>query len=200
MLSPNWNIARARDSRVFAFTSFQGPGYVLPDDDRFWAAAVDLGMPVTAHTNGGTTRFSPEGPVVHYSQIPESAVAGRDPVRLLVRFTSDNALAPLQLAFAGVFDRFPTLRVYWAETQVGWLPYCLAQIDDNYERNRHWALRQWSMAPLKYKPSEYLRERNLWGFMKDPFGVRLRRISASKRCCGAVTSLTLQAIGRSRAE
>jgi Amidohydrolase len=95
-------------------------------------------------------------------------------VSLLVRFTSDNALAPLQLAFAGVFDRFPTLRVYWAETQVGWLPYCLSQIDDNYERNRHWATRQWGMEPLKHRPSEYLCEYNLWGFMKDSLGVRLR--------------------------
>jgi hypothetical protein len=30
------------------------------------------------------------------------------------------------------------------------------------------------MQPLKCKPSAYLRERNLWGFMKDPLGVRLR--------------------------
>ena len=30
------------------------------------------------------------------------------------------------------------------------------------------------MAPLERKPSEYLRERSLWGFMKDPLGVRLR--------------------------
>jgi predicted TIM-barrel fold metal-dependent hydrolase len=92
----------------------------------------------------------------------------------MVRFTSDNGLAPLQLAFAGVFGRFPQLRVYWAETQIGWLPYCLSQIDDNYERDRHWAYRQWGLEPLKRKPSEYLRECNLWGFMRDPFGVRLR--------------------------
>ena len=166
--------ARAGFKGVCLYKFPNGKGYVLPEDDRFWAAAVDLAIPVTAHTNGGTTRFSREGPVVHYNQTPGRVIPGRDPVTLLVRFTSDNALAPLQLAFAGVFDRFPTLRIYWAETQVGWLPYCLAQIDDNYERNRHWAMRQWGMAPLKRRPSDYLRERNLWGFMKDPFGVRLR--------------------------
>ena len=93
---------------------------------------------------------------------------------LMIRFASDNALAPMQLAFAGVFDRFPNLRVYWAETQIGWIPYCLSQIDDTYERNRHWAYRQWGLEPLKLKPSEYLRQYNLWGFMKDPHGVRLR--------------------------
>ena len=154
-----------------------GKGYPLPVDDRFWAAALDLNMPVTAHTNGGTTRFSREGPVFQYAHGPGKGVEtfpGRDPVNLMVRFASDNALAPLQMAFAGVFDRFPNLRIYWAETQIGWLPYCLSQIDDNYERNRHWAYRQWGQEPLKRQPSEYLREFNLWGFMKDPFGVRTR--------------------------
>lgn len=166
--------ARAGYKGVCLYKFPSGKGYALPEDDRFWAAAVELGMPVTAHTNGGTTRFSREGPVYRYSETPDRAAPGRDPVSLLVRFTSDNALAPLQLAFAGVFDRFPKLRVYWAETQIGWLPYCLSQIDDNYERNRYWAERDWGMQPFKCKPSEYLRERNLWGFMKDPLGVRLR--------------------------
>ncbi|HYT58506.1 MAG TPA: amidohydrolase family protein [Verrucomicrobiae bacterium] len=166
--------ARAGYKGVCLYKFPSGKGYALPEDDRFWAAAVEIGMPVTAHTNGGTTRFSREGPVYRYSETPDRAAPGRDPVSLLVRFTSDNALAPLQLAFAGVFDRFPKLRVYWAETQVGWLPYCLSQIDDNYERNRYWAERDWGMQPFKCKPSEYLRERNLWGFMKDPLGVRLR--------------------------
>jgi len=166
--------ARAGYKGVCLYKFPSGKGYALPEDDRFWAAAIELGMPITAHTNGGTTRFSREGPVYRYSETPDRAAPGRDPVSLLVRFTSDNALAPLQLAFAGVFDRFPKLRVYWAETQVGWLPYCLSQIDDNYERNRYWAERDWSMQPLKCKPSAYLRERNLWGFMKDPLGVRLR--------------------------
>jgi predicted TIM-barrel fold metal-dependent hydrolase len=166
--------ARAGYKGVCLYKFPSGKGYALPEDDRFWGAATDLDMPVTAHTNGGTTRFSREGPVYRYSETPDRAAPGRDPVSLLVRFTSDNALAPLQLAFAGVFDRFPKLRVYWAETQVGWLPYCLSQIDDNYERNRYWAERDWRMQPLKCKPSEYLRERNLWGFMKDPLGVRLR--------------------------
>jgi len=166
--------ARAGYKGVCLYKFPSGKGYALPEDDRFWAAAIELGMPITAHTNGGTTRFSREGPVYRYSETPDRAAPGRDPVSLLVRFTSDNALAPLQLAFAGVFDRFPKLRVYWAETQVGWLPYCLSQIDDNYERNRYWAERDWGMQPFKCKPSEYLRERNLWGFMKDPLGVRLR--------------------------
>ena len=152
-----------------------GKGYPTPEDDRFWQASLDMSMPITAHTNGGSTRFDRRGPLFKYPKEPSESGGGeRDPVSLLFRFAGDHPAAPLQMAYAGVFERFPTLRIYWAETQAGWLAYSLTQIDDNYERNRYWAERQWGMAPLKRKPSEYLRERNLWGFMKDPLGVRLR--------------------------
>ena len=64
--------------------------------------------------------------------------------------------------------------MYWAETQIGWLPYCLSQIDDNYERNRYWAERFWGLEPLPRPPSQYLKTQCHWGFMKDPLGVELR--------------------------
>ncbi len=150
-----------------------GKGYPLPEDDRFWAAALELGVPITAHTNGGSTRFVREGPVFKYPN-DHAASPGRDPVAMAVRFASENSMAPLQLAFAGVFDRFPNLRIYWAETQIGWLPYSFAQIDDNYERHRFWAKREWGLDLLERRPSEYLRDHALWGFMKDPFGVEVR--------------------------
>jgi predicted TIM-barrel fold metal-dependent hydrolase len=152
-----------------------GKGYPTPDDDRFWAAALDLKMPITAHTNGGTTRFAREGPVFQYARTPGDAGGpGRDPVNLMVRFASENAISPLQMAFAGVFDRFPTLRIYWAETQIGWLPYCLSQVDDNYDRNRYWSERLWGLEPLPRPPSDYLKKHCLWGFMNDPLGIELR--------------------------
>lgn len=151
-----------------------GKGFPTPEDDKFWAAAIDLAIMVSAHTLGGTTRFSREGPLFQYAHTPKAAGGnGRDPLSLVVRFAGENALTPLQLAFAGVFDRFPTLSLYWAETQIGWLPYSLSQVDDNYERNRYWAERDWGMPPLQRLPSEYLRSQ-YWGFMNDPLGVELR--------------------------
>jgi hypothetical protein len=94
-----------------------GKGYPTPEDDRFWAAALDADFPITAHTAGGTTRFSREGPVFQYEKPPHDAIPGRDPLNLLVRFCGENGIAPLQMAMAGVFDRFPKLKIYWAETQ-----------------------------------------------------------------------------------
>ena len=151
-----------------------GKGYPMPGDDQFWAAAIDMGMPLTSHTVSGSTRFTNEGPVFQYTKPPKSSGEGRDPISIIGRFASENAIAPLQLMFAGVFDRFPTLRYYFAETQIGWLPYCLSQLDETYERHRDYAYNKWGLEPLARLPSEYLRERCSWGFIKDPLGVQLR--------------------------
>jgi predicted TIM-barrel fold metal-dependent hydrolase len=78
------------------------------------------------------------------------------------------------MAMAGVFERLPKLRIYWAESQAGWLPYSLAQIDDNYERNRYWGERLYGIEAAAHPPSHYLKTHCLWGFMKDPHAVRMR--------------------------
>jgi predicted TIM-barrel fold metal-dependent hydrolase len=151
-----------------------GKGYPTAEDDKFWQTALEMKMPLSAHTANGSTRFSREGPLLKYEKVPADAIPGRDPVNLLVRFVGEEPAGALQLAMAGVFDRFPTLRIYWAETQIGWLPYCLSQLDDTFERNRHWSERLWGFKPPERTPSDYLKTQNLWGFMRDPLGVRLR--------------------------
>ena len=79
-----------------------------------------------------------------------------------------------QFIVAGIFDRFPKLRIYWAENNVGWLPYFGEQIDHEYETNRFWAERQMGLPRLKRLPSEYLKENAHWGFFEDRIGMKLR--------------------------
>ena len=159
-----------------------GKGYPTPEDDTFWAAAVDLHMPVTHHTGGGTTRMTGrDEPTFSYTKgvgsddgDAEGALRG-DPMRhWLFRFCGDAACAPIQLAFAGVWDRFPTLQIYWAETMIGWLKYALWQMDDHYERYKYLAKGLYGLDWLERLPSEYIREHCLWGFLSDPIGVSER--------------------------
>jgi predicted TIM-barrel fold metal-dependent hydrolase len=152
-----------------------GKGYPTPEDDRFWARALELRMPLTSHTNNGSTRFTNEGPVFSYPKVEIENRVQRDPISIeFFRFCGDAAFTPIQLAFAGVFDRFPELHMYWAETQAGWLPYALWQIDEHYDRYMNLVNEQWGLQPLARRPSEYLRTQNLWGFLYDAVGVRLR--------------------------
>lgn len=147
-----------------------GKQYPKPEDDRFWAAALDLNMAVTSHTRAGTTRFADKGP---WFQYPKSGYKG-DPIEQLFRFCGDAAFAVLQMAFAGVFERFPSLQIYWAETQIGWLHFALWQIDDHYERYRHLAKGMFGLEWLTRRPSDYIRDHSLWGFLYDPIGVSTR--------------------------
>jgi predicted TIM-barrel fold metal-dependent hydrolase len=155
-----------------------GQGYVKPEDDKFWAAALDLGMCVTSHTNGGTTRLgASSGGVFQYPKMLVKAGGGvRDPVSLLFRFAGEQPFAALQMAMASVFDRFSSLKIYWAESQAGWLPYSCDQIDDNHERNRYWGERDYDFKAPARKPSVYLKDNCLWGFMRDPWGVKCRNV------------------------
>ena len=162
-----------------------GNGYPTPEDDRFWSAALALRMPITHHTNGGTTRMTrPNEPTFNYTKGAGDGDEGprADPMRWwLFRFCGDAACAPMQMALTGVWDRFPNLRIYWAETMIGWLEYALWQMDDHYERYKYLAREIYGIDWLERLPSEYVKEHCLWGFLSDPVGVSRRKAVGTEK-------------------
>jgi predicted TIM-barrel fold metal-dependent hydrolase len=69
--------------------------------------------------------------------------------------------------WSGVLVRFPQLKLAYAESQMGWLPYILERIDDVWEDNQGWA--QTKLVPEP--PSTYF-HRNMWmSFFKDQTGI-----------------------------
>jgi len=154
-----------------------GKSYPTPEDDRFWAAAIDLDMPLAIHTSFPTHVGSRETPLFKYPQEPEGEK--RPPTDFVQRLARQGpfhtgSVEACQLVVAGVFERFSKLNIYWAENNVGWLPYFYEQIDHEYSINRFWAERYMGLPRLKRLPSEYLREHAYWGFFEDHVGVRLR--------------------------
>ncbi|HEY7168273.1 MAG TPA: amidohydrolase family protein [Candidatus Binatia bacterium] len=150
-----------------------GRGYPTPQDDAFWSAALELKMPLTNH-NTGTFRSGRGEPALIYEKEPGEDVHQREPLNYLFRFTNDAMMGAIQMAFAGVWDRFPTLEMYWAETMIGWFEYGLWQIDDHYQRYMPMIHENWGLKYMQRKPSEYLKDRNYWGFLHDPVGVQHR--------------------------
>ena len=147
-----------------------GKSFPTAEDDRFYAAALDLNMPLSVHVS----MQLPDGPLFKYDKDPGEVAFGGDPIRVLTRFGGNSGLNAVQLLLSGVFDRFPKLRIYWAETQMGWLPYYYDQLDDVYNRSKHWMQRYFDLKPLSKAPSAYFREHFYWGFIYDRVGVRLR--------------------------
>ena len=144
-----------------------------PEDDRFWAAALDLNMPLTGHVS-----FNPRGSTgparYPYKVDLKEVSSGVDPFSKLNQYAVRGAGNALQMVFGGVFDRFPSLRFYFAETQIGWIPHFLDILDEQYDRTIHWAERLTGMKKLDRMPSEYIKEHFSWGFMRNAFGVRVR--------------------------
>ncbi len=150
-----------------------GHRYPSDEDDRFWAAALDLDMPLTVHVSMSAMDDSKE-PVFVYPKSPMGQEwAPTDFVNRCYRYGIRGAMNAVQMMLQGVFDRFPRLRVYFAENQIAWLPLFLQQLDRQYERSCIWAERELGVPRLQRRPSEYIKEHCYWGFFDDPEGVDL---------------------------
>ena len=67
----------------------------------------------------------------------------------------------------GALDRFPELRIVLGESGIGWIPYVLNRMDNEFEG------RFMGRMPFKLKPSEYWRRQCRATFQNDPVGAKL---------------------------
>ncbi|MET0851741.1 MAG: amidohydrolase family protein [Candidatus Rokuibacteriota bacterium] len=140
-----------------------GKGFPTPEDDRFWAAAIDMRMPLTVHV--AYDRLGPRAkqPTFEYPGADETVLArlgGRTIVEwvALPFLGTAPALSLSQMVLSGVFDRLPGLQIFFAETRLGWVPFWMEEADYWYERHRHWSERLLGFRPPKRRPSEYVRD------------------------------------------
>ncbi|HXJ78436.1 MAG TPA: amidohydrolase family protein [Candidatus Methylomirabilis sp.] len=138
-----------------------GKSYATPEDDRFWAAALEMRMPLTVHV--GFDRLGPRAsePTFIYRDADPAMVAkvsGRNLVEWMAFLGLPPALSFTQMIMSGVFDRLPDLQMFFAETRLGWVPFWMEEADYWYERHRHWAERLLNVKPLRQRPSDYVRQ------------------------------------------
>ena len=70
---------------------------------------------------------------------------------------------------SGKFDRFPNLKIIYAEGQIGWIPYILERADVVWEENRGWG----GVADKVLGPPSELFTEHVYGcFFDDAFGLR----------------------------
>ena len=116
-------------------------GYPSPADDRFWAAALDLNMPVTVHIELNR-QGERSGPLLKYpNETPENMkkLGSIGLAEQVSRFHRVGGLNVVQMVLDGLFDRFPNLKIYFAETHAGWLPFFMYMADLRYTRHNEWA-------------------------------------------------------------
>lgn len=151
-------------------------GYPTPEDDKFWAAAVDMDMPVTVHVAFDRTGVRESQPTFKYPN--EDPAMMRKLRRPLLEWMTNFGLRPAvsvtQLVLAGVFDRFPDLKVFFAETRLGWVPFWIEHCDLWYKRHIDWTEEYLGFKPLKQLPSEYIKEHIYWSVQYEKVAVELR--------------------------
>lgn len=154
-----------------------GTSFPTAEDDRFWAASLDLDMRVVVHV-AFRLRVGGRGvPLLNYPNEPKGERRPpTDFVQRLARMAPYNtgAVEGTQLVVTGVFDRFPKLEIYWAENNIGWIPYFYEQMDAEYEVNRFWVQRTLGLPKLKQRPSEYFKQHAYWGYWEDKVGLDAR--------------------------
>ena len=111
--------------------------------------------------------------------LTELTGAGRSTTDYWVRYSLGAML------FAGVFDRYPGLKIGSVEHEASWIPHWLKQMDFTY-RERPVFTKGWKSND-GLLPSDYWKRNMFVEFMEDDLGVQLRDISASRTCCGAAT-------------
>jgi uncharacterized protein len=155
-----------------------GKAYPCEEDDRFWSAALNLNMPVSVHVDLDRSGAR-KGPLFRYPNESDEVMKklNQDLVYQVGRFgpaRGNGSIPAVQWVLSGLFDRFPKLQIFFAENQIGWIPFFLQAADVRYDRHHRWAERLLGFKPLKRPPSEYMREHFLWGFQFDRVGVELR--------------------------
>ena len=141
-----------------------GMAYPQPEDDQFWAAALDMQMPLTVHVAFNRTGQRAQQPTFKYpAENPEILrKVRRGLVEQMALLGLPAATSFSQLIASAVFDRFPDLRIFFAETRLGWVPFWMEEADFWYERHRHWAQRYLGFQPLQRRPSEYMKDHFLF--------------------------------------
>jgi predicted TIM-barrel fold metal-dependent hydrolase len=173
--------AKARGFKGVVISMWPSGGDSVSDeDDPFWAAAADEGVPVCIHINLISRRARQKQRRAAAKAAEKGASGGglyggkaaKANAKAVAGLGGVFATVPStigQLIFTGVFDRFPELHVSMIETGVGWIPHFLEQIDDRYWRNR-----SWGNIPIREAPSYYWFRNMSATFISDFNGIENR--------------------------
>lgn len=116
--------------------------------DPLWEVCADKNLPVHFHIGASLTAMNFYGNYFWASQdeYVKPAIGGS---MLFI----NNARVLINTIFAGIFDRYPKLRMVSVESGVGWVPFILETMD--YEL---WENAPEQAAKLKRMPSEYFKD------------------------------------------
>jgi predicted TIM-barrel fold metal-dependent hydrolase len=163
--------AKAGARGVLIGTWPNGSANMTNEDDKFWAACAEAGLPVHVHIMlESRENLVKQASDAQGGSSPLKMIEGRR--RAIAQYAGVfTRVTPIisQFLFSGVFDRYPKLQVVFVEVGVGWIPHFLEMVDDRYWRNRNWV-----EFDIQRAPSTYWYTNCAATFMHDHSGIKLR--------------------------
>lgn len=126
--------------------------------EPLWKAVAEIGLPLHFHTIG-----RPRDPVP--DDLPATAKLASTASRVAVNQMYPGYLLT-SVIHSGALERHPRLRIVLGESGIGWIPYVLRRMDDEWED-------RFKELPIKMKPSAYWRRQCRATFQNDEIGVRM---------------------------
>ena len=134
--------------------------YNLPEYDPFWAAAEDLGMPLSLHV--ASARPSPG------HERPEHDLEFKVNQDHWVR----KSLA--HIIYSGVLERYPKLMIGTVEHELAWIPHFLERLD--FWHKTSYRGTDWKAFKENMLPSDFFHRNVFCSFQEDALGIALRSI------------------------
>ena len=142
----------------------QGRPYDRPEYEPLWAAAQDLGIPLSMHIQ--TNRPGPGQDFDDIETISPSFITNVDH---FVRMSLGHII------FSGVFERYPKLQVGSVEMELSWAPHFLDRMDYTYTQRNQETSMGWRFKDAAL-PSDFFHSNVFLGFQEDALGIRDRHI------------------------
>jgi len=134
------------------------------EDEAFWALAQETDTPVAVHIGSFLPSVAGGGGPSNMNTPMFMGAAGA------TKSGSHTLPVVSQLLFTGVFEKFTDIKLLLVESNIGWIPTLLEQIDDMFYRYRFFT----NGDQMRVTPSRIF-HRNFWAsFMIDTVGMDLR--------------------------
>ncbi|MGH7683306.1 MAG: amidohydrolase family protein, partial [Vulcanimicrobiaceae bacterium] len=125
---------------------------------QFWSVLSEAGVPVTLHIVTGRQR----DPYTYHG----ADERGEVPRSFIELFGEAAPVLPNEFIFGGIFDRFPSLKLFLSEFDASWLPILKYRVD----RIQSFP----GLTPLKRAARDYVAENVFVGIINDPLAAKLR--------------------------
>ncbi|HET7671470.1 MAG TPA: amidohydrolase family protein [Burkholderiales bacterium] len=123
----------------------EGRTWDNPAYDTLYATVQDLGVPFVFHETTGD-------PNTAGSDRYGIRNSGRYAFNHVISHSFEQMFAAMSVLCGGVLERFPRLKVVFAEAGCGWVPYWLGRLDGHHEHRV-----MGKQMPITMAPSEYFR-------------------------------------------